>query len=365
MKAFMEEYGFAILAAVVALTLILMCTPIGDLVGGTARNIIQRFRHEEPEYTITLNANGGVFTDNNDSELYYLSCTKGEALKTNENCQLKTPYKKGYDFKGWYTTTNQREDTLAVTEDAVFSANKQLFAWWSRNNESLDDDNAGKGMHGGELWIENKNLGSFKQGTKFDWLGYNWIVLNISDNKALIASTNVYKKDSDIDGLSFGNATLNVGGKEVSNAYNKSTLASNIENLYSELSEGKSSIVNSSISIGMWGDEYAYMLENSTYHVFALSTQEVKEYLDSDEDRIASNLKGETQCWWTRSGATVITKQDNEDGTKTNLWSDTNKVYAISEQGKFINVNNTDKCGVRYAMYVNLLTIKNIKITEH
>lgn len=43
MKSFLEEYGFAILAAIVVILLIAMCTPVGNLIKQQILNMVDRF----------------------------------------------------------------------------------------------------------------------------------------------------------------------------------------------------------------------------------------------------------------------------------------------------------------------------------
>ena len=46
MKSFFEEYGFVILAAIVVILLIAMCTPIGNLVKTQITNIVDSFANK-------------------------------------------------------------------------------------------------------------------------------------------------------------------------------------------------------------------------------------------------------------------------------------------------------------------------------
>ena len=43
MKSFLEEYGFAILAAIVVILLIAMCTPVGSLIKQQVMNVVDSF----------------------------------------------------------------------------------------------------------------------------------------------------------------------------------------------------------------------------------------------------------------------------------------------------------------------------------
>ena len=43
MKAFLEEYGFAILAAIVVIVLIMMASPIGEAVRKSLKSIVEKF----------------------------------------------------------------------------------------------------------------------------------------------------------------------------------------------------------------------------------------------------------------------------------------------------------------------------------
>ena len=43
MKSFLEEYGFAILAAIVVILLIAMCTPVGNLIRNQVMSVVESF----------------------------------------------------------------------------------------------------------------------------------------------------------------------------------------------------------------------------------------------------------------------------------------------------------------------------------
>lgn len=43
MKSFLEEYGFAILAAIVVILLIAMCTPVGNLIKNQVMGVVESF----------------------------------------------------------------------------------------------------------------------------------------------------------------------------------------------------------------------------------------------------------------------------------------------------------------------------------
>ena len=55
MKSFLEEYGFAILAAIVVIVLILMASPVGQAIKAALLNVVEKFTNTTESAIDTLN----------------------------------------------------------------------------------------------------------------------------------------------------------------------------------------------------------------------------------------------------------------------------------------------------------------------
>ena len=57
MKSFLEEYGFAILAAIVVILLIAMCTPVGNLIRNQVMSVVESFAGRTESKLANIDAN--------------------------------------------------------------------------------------------------------------------------------------------------------------------------------------------------------------------------------------------------------------------------------------------------------------------
>lgn len=55
MKSFLEEYGFAILAAIVVIVLIMMATPVGNAIKTSLQNVVNSFTNAADHGIGTMN----------------------------------------------------------------------------------------------------------------------------------------------------------------------------------------------------------------------------------------------------------------------------------------------------------------------
>ena len=55
MKSFLEEYGFAILAAIVVIVLILMASPVGQAIKAALLNVVEKFTNTTESALDTVN----------------------------------------------------------------------------------------------------------------------------------------------------------------------------------------------------------------------------------------------------------------------------------------------------------------------
>lgn len=350
MKQFIEEYSLAILSAVVALILIVMCTPIGNLVSNEANKIVnEQANRKTVPLTISFNADVGTFEDG--SSLYTIYVEKGKSVADNEITELPIPTKDSYSFDGWYTKTTCNGDKIELS--TTIEENLEVYACWKYDSSKMttDKNQDYNGVYNDHLFIKGSDKGVFKVGTVFSWQGYDWMVLQISSQKALIMTKNIYGKTKGPD----------LSDRTYSNIYTmsskESSLSKNIDTFGNKLD--KSLMTDISLSIGYWGDEYAYTTSNITKKMFALSYSETKSLLDSDELRVATDEAGESACYWTRSGATEIGVDANGNKMQAKY---VNNAMAVFNDGSFKNINVSEECGYRPAAYIDLTKINNITI---
>ena len=134
---------------------------------------------ENPEYNVTLNANGGMV----ESPLKYYEATVGAVLPSAS--------KTGYTFAGWYENADFSGE--AVTEiSASESGDKTFYAKWTANTYSVTL-NAGDGVVDGELTSYVYGVGAtlpvaFKEGHNFlgwyensDFSGSSVVAISATD----------------------------------------------------------------------------------------------------------------------------------------------------------------------------------------
>ena len=342
MKAFMEEYGFSILAVVIAIILIDMCTPVGKIVRNAASNVIGTFFNKEKvSYTVSLFTGNGKFDDGKTVKVLIID-------ENQEIGELPIPVKEGYVFSGWWDDSYGGKEYI---HNSTINEDTKLYAHWKTGNHV----NSGHGMYDEHLYINNVDMGVFKEKSEFKWKNYDWIVLNIENNTALIVSKDVldkdYSKNIFNDGVKFNTPSnfVLINSKEISNCYKDSWLDAYMEGFYSILND--EAIVESAISIGLYNSEYAYTTSTVARHIFALSYSETKQYLESDSKRIAYN-NDFSYSYWTRSGVNT-SYADGEINYEA---------YAVFSDGSFINNEIESRIGARPAMYIDLTKINGVQI---
>ncbi|MCH5163300.1 MAG: InlB B-repeat-containing protein [Clostridiales bacterium] len=92
------------------------------------------------EYTITFNANGGTFTE--DDEPVTRTTNKGKIT----TAQLPDVTREGFTLDGWYTAASGGNLVINTT----FTANGIAYAHWTETPVGGDDDDGGGGGGGGD-----------------------------------------------------------------------------------------------------------------------------------------------------------------------------------------------------------------------
>lgn len=345
MKSFLEEYGMAIIASVVILILIVMCTPIGKSVAREFLVTMQVFKEDKSnKCNVYFYSGEGRFITGESMIAVEMEKLSEVTLST-----IPTPSLENFTFDGWYTSPNEGEK---LNDRDVIKGEMKYYAHF-KTNGNIQSDFGSTGMLNGILYVNNTEIGEVRKGTILNWKGYNWKVLEISGNEALIVSEKVldanYDADSYNNGIRFNSNTntQTINGKNVTNYYYSSVLKSKLDEFYNTKMGGDIAIKNTPITIGLYNNEGEYSVGSiKTQKVFILSYSETRKYMDSEKNRIAYN--GDIpMMYWTRSG------------------QDTDGAFAVYSDGRLVNVDAVDDaCGIRPAMYLDLTKISNISIVE-
>lgn len=342
MKSFMEEYGMAIIASVVILILIVMCTPIGKSVAREFFTTMQVFKEDKSnKCNVYFYSGEGRFVTGES-----MLAVEMEKLSEVDLSTIPTPTLKNFIFEGWYTSPNEGEK---LEDRDVIKGEMKYYAHF-KTNGNIQSDFGSTGMLNGILYINNVEVGEFKKGTTFEWKGYTWKVLDLSGNEALIISEKVLDRDFNTDSYARGTkfnsntSTESMGGKTVTNYYYSSFLKSRMNDFYSQKLNRDVAIKSVPITIGLYNNEGEYSVGSiKTDYVFALSYTETRKYMENNKSKIAYN--GDLpMMYWTRSG------------------QDTDGAFAVYSDGTLVNANTTDECGIRPAMYLDLTKISGITI---
>lgn len=339
MKSFMEEYGMAIIAAVVILILITISTPIGQSMTREFFYTIGVFQNDKKDIcTIYMYSGEGRF-DNGES----MMSVEVERLKEIGDV-LPNPTVNNGIFTGWYTSPNSGEQ---VTNTFVIKGDTKVYAHYRFN--PFVPSNLETGINNGVLRVDGTDLGIFKAGTEFQWHNYDWKVLEVKNNTALVISKNVldehFSADTYDNGIAFQPSSIS--GSKVNN-YSISKLSSELESgFYVDKLSRDPAILATNIDMGLYNNESLYSLGTvNTRHVFALSYTETRKYMENTSSKIAYN--GDIKrAYWTRSGS-------GED-----------EVMVVYDDGRLVNVKVTNSFGVRPAMYLDMTKISDIKLINN
>ena len=369
MKSFIEEYGLSILATVIIMILIGMCTPFGNATKQMIENSIGLYRKEEDVHYIYFYAGEGTFSDG--TNIMTVEAVPGDPIG-----QLPVVTSRKYEFGGWYTSPSGGK---LVTSETQIQSEARYYALWNVDEE-YKEEIPEDGYYNGKLYSDGIAVANFDVGTKFYWHDLTWKVLKITKNTALIISDKVldknFKEADFIDGVPWNSNTAytKINEIDVLDYYADSYLNEVMEKFYTNslAMNRDGSILATTITIGSLNDENGYTsTEVETRHVFSLSRSEVKEFLDSKEER--AGLNGSVgKMWWTRTGrgpyCNAPLQEDNSYACETddngNVIYQADQAVAVLDNGDFINVSVNEKIGIRPAMYIDLAKLKNISLIE-
>ena len=365
MRAFFSEYGMTIVSCIVLIILIMICSPLGESTRMAIAQAIGIYQNQVETVEVSFVSAGGQYDTVKESEKHSSEKTwtvSGTVItynapldKTIDEDDIPIPVKDGFTFTGYFDEEGNKLET-----DTVIKKAKTYTAKYKSNNEQTEID--GTGLKNGDLYIDGERLGAFKAGTTFSWHNYEWLVLKVEGQEALIISKNVLDKnfsgDTYEDGFAWTNISQTKSGVQVYNCYKGSLLETEMNAFYESKMTKDTAITNTrNISIGVYGNEYYYSETINTPYVFSLSEEEIKKYLSSDEKRIAYNGSSAIS-YWLRTGLKVETV--NNGVTTRNDEQD----YFITPTGEINTAIYSTKLGVRPAMWINLTKISNVELTN-
>lgn len=377
MRGFFREYGLTILSAVVLVVLITMCTPLGETTRIAILKTIGLYQEIPETVNVTFDAGGGRFDTLayqnlhiNDTDIYIAEDTiiikieKGTTLSEDD---IPKPTKDGYELisetKYFYDDNDKALDlTAKISENTAYTAKYK-----STNSEIAFN---GTGIKNGYLYINNEAISDFKVGTVFTWHNYEWMVLKIESNQALVVSKGVldssFNDEIYNEGVAYTSSTTTLNGQTLNNYYKGSDLEKIMEEFYKNKLSNDIAIVNTrDISIGLHGNEYAYSSNSYNPYVFALSYEEAQKYLSSDQKRVAYN-GASAMSYWLRSGEryeeTICNSGKDEKGNcinndKTTTYDNT-QVCFVNPNGKLGATKYNTKLGIRPAFWLDLTKVK-------
>lgn len=337
MRKFIEEHGLAITTAIVVMLLITLATPIGEGIRDNISETLSRFRSGASErYVITLYAGDGRFEDQKTFKKIIVDKNTGIG-------PLPETAKDNYIFNGWWTASSGGEE---VSESDIFDKDTSLYAHY-RASGTISENDSTNGMHNGHLFVNGVDEGELKVGSVFNWHNYDWRVIYLENNTALIISEYVldaeYNANTFGEGVIFNNIsnTQEINGRTVANCYKNSSLDAYMEYFYTTYLNSDNAIIDSAISIGTSEDENAYTSSITTRHIFALSAAESRQFLPYESWRAGVNNYSYLS-YWTRSG---VEKKE---------------ALIVFSDETFKNGNIESKNGARPAMYVDLTKINGV-----
>lgn len=304
MKSFLEEYGFAILAAIVVILLIAICTPLGnsvksyimDLVGSFASVAGNKIDAVDGENSVHIyyaeNAVTGVVTSDSatDQFKYYVTYTsQGRLIKDEEHTnpslsELVTTKTFGVSTN---QTIDENSDLYIIVEDL--------------GTEEKFYSNTVKILNSVQLEGATTDIPSYPTVAKGDTLtlgSYQYLVMNVEGNEALVVMKS--------------NKTTYAQFCSSSNDYSTSNLKSLMDGYYTnsltELGVAQDTIVPKDITVGAYSlmigapsesyvgkgqydlggyimDYYITASSSTTLanqYVYALDVQNVVDYLGKD-----------------------------------------------------------------------------------
>lgn len=382
MRSFFREYAMTIVSAVVLTVLLLMCTPIGETTKIAILRVIGLYEDKIETVKLSFSPGGAEFdTDSYQAlhggdkgvyitrQLITIDVPKNESIKesvipkideTTKRQDVK--YSKG-SVEDSYKKDGTEDEYLVPNSTRADSDTSYTLAWKSNGNSPATKTDSR--IDNGQLYIKNNLIGEFKEETVFKWQGYDWRVLKIEGNEALVISEKVldsnFNTDSWNDGIAF-----NTSGEK--NNYN-------ISNVQRKVNEFKSKLTTNAISntrkitVGTKDSEYVFNENDDS--VFLLSYQEIKKYFPTDNQRIGYNGVS-PMIYWTRSGDRIKTADKCDpiiengkevDRICTGEKINNNNAMFVSYNGELISADASTKVGIRPALWLDVTKLSENEIT--
>ena len=382
MRSFFREYAMTIVSAVVLTVLLLMCTPIGDSTKVAILRVIGLYEDKIETVKLSFSPGGAEFdTDSYQAlhggdkgvyitrQLITIDVPKNESIKgdviptIDENTiRQDVKYSKG-SVEDSYKKDGTEDEYLVPNSTRADSDTSYTLAWKSNGNSPATKTDSR--IDNGQLYIKNNLIGEFKEETVFKWQGYDWRVLKIEGNEALVISEKVldsnFNADSWNDGIAF-----NTSGEK--NNYN-------ISNVQRKVNEFKSKLTTNAISntrkitVGTKDSEYVFNENDDS--VFLLSYQEIKKYFPTDNQRIGYNGVS-PMIYWTRSGDRIKTADKCDpiiengkevDRICTGEKINNNNAMFVSYNGELISADASTEVGIRPALWLDVTKLNENEIT--
>ena len=382
MRSFFREYAMTIVSAVVLTVLLLMCTPIGDSTKIAILRVIGLYEDKIETVKLSFSPGGAEFDADKyqvlhggekgvyiTRQLITIDVPKNESIKedvipTIDENTIRQDVKYSKDnVKNSYKKDGTEDEYLVPNSTRADSDTSYTLAWKSNGNISQKSDSR---IDNGQLYVKNKLVGEFKEGTVFNWQNYDWRVLKIEGNEALVISENVL--DSTFDANSWNNGVaFNTSGEK--NNYNNSSVQQKIEEFEAKLT---SNAISSTRNITVGTKDSEYVFNENDDGVFILSYQEVKKYFPTDSQRIGYNGVS-PMIYWTRSGDRIKTAENCEsikdsngneiDRKCTGEKINNDNAMFVSYNGELISADASTEVGIRPALWLDVTKLNENEIT--
>lgn len=382
MRSFFREYAMTIVSAVVLTVLLLMCTPIGDSTKIAILRVIGLYEDKIETVKLSFSPGGAEFDVDSyqtlhggdkgvyiTRQLITIDVPKNESIKedviptideTTKRQDVK--YSKG-SVEDSYKKDGTEDEYLVPNSTRADSDTSYTLAWKSNGNSPATKTDSR--IDNGQLYIKNNLIGEFKEETVFKWQGYDWRVLKIEGNEALVISEKVldsnFNADSWNDGIAF-----NTSGEK--NNYNSSNVQQKVEEFEAKLTTNAISKTRK-ITVGTKDSEYVFNENNDS--VFLLSYQEVKKYFPTDNQKIGYNGVS-PMIYWTRSGDRIKTADKCDpiiengkeiDRICTGEKINNDNAMFVSYNGELISADASTKVGIRPALWLDVTKLSENEIT--
>lgn len=381
MRSFFREYAMTIVSAVVLTVLLLMCTPIGDSTKIAILRVIGLYEDKIETVKLSFSPGGAEFDADKYQELHggekgvyitrqliTIDVPKNESIKedvipTIDENTIRQDVKYSKDsVKNSYKKDGTEDEYLVPNSTRADSDTSYTLAWKSKGTSLQKSDSR---IDNGQLYIKDKLVGEFKEGTVFSWQGYDWKVLKIEGNEALVISEKVL--DSTFDANSWSNGVA-FGTSGEKNNYNSSNVQQKVNEFKNKLTTNAISNTRN-ITVGTKDSEYVFN-ENDD-GVFLLSYQEVKKYFPTDNQRIGYNGVS-PMIYWTRSGDRIKTADKCDpiiengkeiDRICTGEKINNDNAMFVSYNGELISADASTEVGIRPALWLDVTKLSENEIT--